>query len=99
MAKLLVVGASRGIGLETVKAALRAGHNVRALARSARGIPIQDPALDKVTGNALDSETVRDALEDVDAVIQTLGVAQFSSRRYSAGWPKEQVTFQISRRC
>ena len=74
MAKLLVIGASRGIGLETVKAALRAGHNVRALARSAGGIAIQDPALDKVSGNALDSETVRDALEDVDAVIQTLGV-------------------------
>ena len=35
MAKVLVVGASRGIGLETVKAALRAGHSVRALARSA----------------------------------------------------------------
>jgi putative NADH-flavin reductase len=74
MAKLLVVGASHGIGLETVKAALRAGHNVRALARSAGGIVIQDPALDKVSGSALDSKTVRDALEDVDAVIQTLGV-------------------------
>jgi putative NADH-flavin reductase len=30
MAKLLVIGASRGIGLETVKAALLAGHSVRA---------------------------------------------------------------------
>jgi len=30
MAKVLVIGASRGIGLETVKAALRAGHSVRA---------------------------------------------------------------------
>ena len=29
MAKLLVIGASRGIGLETVKAALLAGHRVR----------------------------------------------------------------------
>jgi NAD(P)-dependent dehydrogenase (short-subunit alcohol dehydrogenase family) len=34
MAKVLVVGASRGIGLETVKAALLAGHSVRALART-----------------------------------------------------------------
>jgi NAD(P)-dependent dehydrogenase (short-subunit alcohol dehydrogenase family) len=41
MAKLLVVGASRGIGLETVNAALLAGHSVRALARSAARIPIQ----------------------------------------------------------
>jgi putative NADH-flavin reductase len=79
MAKVLVIGASRGIGLETVRTALRAGLSVRALARSAASMPIQDPALDKVSGDALDSETVRNALEDVEAVIQTLGV-DFSPR-------------------
>jgi putative NADH-flavin reductase len=79
MAKLLVIGASRGIGLETVKTALRAGHNVRALARSAASIPIQDATLEKVSGDALDSDTIRDALQGVDAVIQTLGV-DFSPR-------------------
>jgi NAD(P)-dependent dehydrogenase (short-subunit alcohol dehydrogenase family) len=35
MAKILVIGASRGIGLKTVRTALRAGHSVRALARAA----------------------------------------------------------------
>lgn len=79
MAKILVIGASRGIGLETVKAALRAGHSVCALARSAASIPIQDAAHDKVSGNALDRDTIRNALRDVDAVIQTLGV-DFSPR-------------------
>jgi putative NADH-flavin reductase len=74
MAKLLVIGASRGIGLEMVKAALLAGHSVRALARSAAGIPIKNAALDKVSGDALDSDTIRNALEGVDVVIQTLGV-------------------------
>jgi putative NADH-flavin reductase len=74
MAKVLVIGASRGIGVETVKAALRAGHSVRALARSAASMPIQNADLDKVSGNALDSDTVRKALEDVDLVIETLGV-------------------------
>ena len=74
MAKVLVIGASRGIGLETVRAALRAGHSVRALARSAASIPIQDADLEKVSGNALDSDTIRNALKDVDVVIQTLGV-------------------------
>jgi NAD(P)-dependent dehydrogenase (short-subunit alcohol dehydrogenase family) len=38
VAKVLIIGASRGIGLEAVKAALEAGHSVRALARSARRI-------------------------------------------------------------
>jgi putative NADH-flavin reductase len=74
MARILVIGASRGIGLETVKAALAAGHSVRALARSASSIPIQDGRLEKISGDALDSDTVRNALQGVDAVIQTLGV-------------------------
>jgi putative NADH-flavin reductase len=74
MAKLLVIGASRGIGLETVKAAVLAGHRVCALARSAATMPIENAALDKVSGDALDSDTIRNALQDVDVVIQTLGV-------------------------
>ena len=74
MAKLLVIGASRGIGIETVKAALLAGHSVRALARSAASIPIQNPNLEKVSGDALDTDTIRNSLKDVEAVIQTLGV-------------------------
>ncbi|HSF25270.1 MAG TPA: SDR family oxidoreductase [Blastocatellia bacterium] len=74
MAKLLIIGASRGIGLETVKAALRDGHRVRALARSAASIPIENAELEKLSGNALDNDTVKNALERVDVVIQTLGV-------------------------
>ncbi len=50
MTKVLVIGASRGIGLETVRAAVHAGHSVRALARSAPNIPIQDAGLEKVSG-------------------------------------------------
>ena len=52
MATVLIIGASRGIGLETVKAALEAGHSVRALARSARRIPIDHPKLEKIAGDA-----------------------------------------------
>jgi uncharacterized protein YbjT (DUF2867 family) len=79
MANVLIIGASRGIGLETARAALRAGHSVRALARSAAGIPIEDANLDKVAGNALDPDTIRSALRGIDVVIQTLGV-DFSPR-------------------
>src|SRR5437016_881581 len=73
MAKVLVVGASRGIGLETVKCALEAGHKVRALSRSA-AISANHPDLEKIAGNALDASTIKHALAGVDVVIQTLGV-------------------------
>lgn len=72
--KVLVIGASRGIGLETVKALLAGGHDVRALARAASSIAIEDARLEKLDGDALDPETVARALDGVDAVIQSLGV-------------------------
>ena len=74
MATVLIIGASRGIGLETVKAALEAGHSVRALARSARRIAVDHPKLKKMAGDALEMATVKCALTGVDVVIQTLGV-------------------------
>ena len=74
MPNVLIIGASHGIGLETVGTALRAGLSVRALARSAASMPIQDANLDKVSGNALDPDTIRNVLQDIDVVIQTLGV-------------------------
>jgi putative NADH-flavin reductase len=75
MATVLIIGASRGIGLEAVKCALEAGHLVRALARSARRIPVDHPNLTKLSADALDQAAVAGALEGVDAVIQTLGVS------------------------
>jgi uncharacterized protein YbjT (DUF2867 family) len=75
VATVLIIGASRGIGLETVKAALEAGHSVRALARSARRIAVAHPKLKKVAGDALEMATVKRALSGVDVVIQSLGVS------------------------
>ena len=75
MTRVLVIGASRGIGLETVKALLAAGHRVRALARNASAIAIDDARLEKFDGDALDTSTVERALDGVDAVVQTLGVS------------------------
>jgi uncharacterized protein YbjT (DUF2867 family) len=75
VATVLIIGASRGIGLETVKAALEAGHSVRALARSARRIPIDHPKLKKMAGDALEMATVKRALSGADLVIQSLGVS------------------------
>jgi putative NADH-flavin reductase len=73
MASLLVIGASQGIGLETVKCALAGGHDVRAFARGAAGIAIDDAKLTKITGDALDATAVSAAVTGADAVIQALG--------------------------
>ena len=75
VAIVLIIGASRGIGLETVRAALEAGHSVRALARSARRIPVDHPKLERMAGDALEMATVKRALTGVDVVIQSLGVS------------------------
>jgi putative NADH-flavin reductase len=75
VAIVLIIGASRGIGLETVRAALKAGHSVRALARSARRIPVDHPKLEKMAGDALEMATVKRALTGVDVVTQSLGVS------------------------
>ena len=72
--RVLIIGASKGIGLETTRQALGAGHHVRALARSAAGIALSNPNLDKIRGDALKTEDVEAALVGVDVVIQTLGV-------------------------
>ena len=72
--RVLIVGASKGIGLETTRQALDAGHDVRALARSATAIAISSPSLEKMRGNALKTEDVEAALVGMDVVIQTIGV-------------------------
>lgn len=74
MARILIVGASRGTGLQAVRKALAAGHRVRALARSASSIPIEDEKLERITGDATDRTALENALEGFDAVIVTLGL-------------------------
>jgi putative NADH-flavin reductase len=72
--RVLIIGASKGIGLETTRQALAAGHRVRAFARSADAIRFEDVRLEKFRGDALKAADVEAALEGVDVVIQALGV-------------------------
>ena len=74
MARVLILGASKGIGLETVRSAINARHIVKAFARSADSINLDHPELEKARGNALNHDDIHAALKDVDVVVQTLGV-------------------------
>ena len=83
MSRVLIVGASRGIGLQTAKLALKAGYSVRAMARSATAMPFHHRKLQKLDGDALDQQTIERALVGSDAVIQTLGVLPASELIFS----------------
>ena len=89
MMRVLIIGASKGIGLETTRQALEAGHHVRALARSAAGMELSDPNLEKISGDALKSQDVEAALIGVDVVIQTL-VDRFLETAHMRGIPSER---------
>lgn len=75
MATILIVGASRGIGLETVKAAIEAGHDVRAFSRSAADMPGNYARLHKIAGDARSRTDIKKALHGADVVVETLGVS------------------------
>lgn len=70
---LLVIGASRGIGLRLVVQALGGGHRVTAFARHPEAIVAVHERLKKVRGNVLDPEALRAALDGQDAVVVVLG--------------------------
>ncbi len=74
MKKVLIIGASSGIGLEATRLALARGLAVRALARSAASIAISDPNLERYRGSALSPTDLTAGLAGVDAVIMTLGI-------------------------
>jgi uncharacterized protein YbjT (DUF2867 family) len=69
-----VIGASRGIGRETVAAALSAGHTVSAFARHPDSLDIRHPHLKLIRGDVLDPSSVLTAITGQDAVICTLGL-------------------------
>ena len=71
--RVLIIGASKGIGLETARQALDAGHDVRAFARSATGIPLANPKLETFRGDALKQADVEAALKGIDVVARQSG--------------------------
>jgi len=80
MARILIIGASGGIGLQAVHVALERGHAVRALARRADRIGPGHPALEAVSADARDEAAIAATLEGIDAVILTVGLAAGPAR-------------------
>jgi uncharacterized protein YbjT (DUF2867 family) len=74
MAKILVIGASQGIGLAVCAAAARGGHNVRAMSRRGTAPTDNSKLLEPFVGDTLKPDDVGRALEGIDVVVQALGV-------------------------
>lgn len=90
--KILVIGASRGIGLQTVKLALEQGHMVTALARHAENIGLKHAKLRLVSADVLDVAAVRKAVVGQDVIICALGL----STRQAMGPPFAKRSYVVS---
>jgi hypothetical protein len=71
--KLSIFGASSASGKLLVEKALMAGHEVTAFVRNAEKLEIAHEKLKVITGDALNSVQVDDAIKGSDGVLSTLG--------------------------
>ena len=74
--RIVVFGASRGVGLKVVEQALQAGHQVTAFVRTPSTFNLNHPNLTVVQGDAMDAAAVEKAVAGQDAVISALGPAR-----------------------
>ena len=70
--KIVVFGASGGMGIKVVGQALEAGHNVTAFLRTPSKIAIQHPNLTLFQGDVMDADAVENAITGQEVVISVL---------------------------
>lgn len=71
--KILIIGASRGVGRIAMQQALEKGHHVTAFARDPSSLPSTHERLTVLRGDATNEADIRHAVEGHDAVISALG--------------------------
>ena len=71
--KLFVMGATGRTGQEVVQQAIARGHYVTAFVRSPESITLRNERLTVLKGNAIDENSLFEAMQNHDAVISTLG--------------------------
>ncbi len=72
--KVLLIGASRGIGAQLLQQALVAGHEVTVLARNPDTISCTHPQLTVIQGDILEPQIVKSAIQGQEAVCVTIGI-------------------------
>ena len=82
--RIVIFGATGGIGRHALQHALAKGHEVVAYARNPNKIKTKHPRLTITKGELTDYEAMRDAIRGCDAVVWTVGV---SMKRHYEGMP------------
>jgi putative NADH-flavin reductase len=72
---ITIIGASAGIGLETVKRGLNRNHSITTLSRSEIIIE-QQKSLNKIVGDATNKADLMKSIQNADAIIVTLGTGK-----------------------
>jgi len=73
--KISIIGASAGVGLESLKRALQRNHKVTTLSRTDIAYP-SDEKWTQIKGSALNKDDLRKAIDGAEAVIVTLGTGK-----------------------
>src|SRR5688500_13698695 len=102
--KIVVLGASRGVGLEIVRQGLEAGHMVTAFVRSPEKLEVKNANLTMFKGDSMDAAAVAEAVAGQDAVVSTLGptrppvphMMETSAKNIVAGMQKYGVRRLVS---
>ena len=72
--RILVIGGTSGVGLETVKLALNRGHQVTAMSRHPERLTLVHDRLAIVKGDVLDAASVEAAMTGHDVIVFTIGI-------------------------
>lgn len=102
--KIVVFGASRGVGFQVVKQALEAGHVVTAFVRSPEKFEVKHANLTVFKGDSTHAAAVEKAITGHEAVISTLGptrpplprMMEISAKNIVAGMKKHGVLRLVS---
>ena len=102
--KIVVFGASRGVGLEVVRQGLDAGYIVTAFVRSPERLAVKHANLTVFKGDSMDAAAVAEAIAGQDAVVSALGptrppvphMMESSAKNIVAGMQKHGVHRLVS---
>jgi putative NADH-flavin reductase len=102
--KIVVFGASRGVGRKVVEQALQEGHHLTAFVRTPSTLNIRHPNLTVCQGDSMDASAVEQAIAGQDAVISALGptrppvahMMEISAKNIVAGMQKHGVRRIVS---